>query len=154
MRREGVKPGHLVVDGAAAQLPLPPIDPTINDIAEWLAALAFHSGDQRYKRACRELQRPSAGQRSPATEEALRIRDEAIREMATFYQGSRWSRCQEVHKALRHYETTAWRLVDRHLEEMPTAYRGTPFAEAFRVLRAGQGVPGPRRLHAIINPGG
>lgn len=135
-------------------VPPPPIDPALDDLVELLDRLARQSGDRRFTRASRELQRPAgAGQRSPATEKALRDRDDAIRQAATFFVGSRWRRCQQLHKFLSHYEATAWRLFDRHLEQMPPSYRDTRNAGAFVVLRTGQSVPGPRRLQAILRAG-
>ncbi|MFB9984346.1 hypothetical protein ACFSQQ_16460 [Mesorhizobium kowhaii] len=124
---------------------------SIDDIADWLEQLARQSGDKRFERALRELRRPAAaGQRSPATEKAIRGRDDAIREAASFYLGSRWSRCKQLHEMLLQYETTTWRLFDHRLEQMPEAYANTPKAGAFAALRSGQRVPGRRRLQAIL----
>ncbi|RWP72376.1 hypothetical protein [Mesorhizobium sp.] len=120
------------------------------ELAEALDVLAARTGDRRFERARRELLRPCAGQRSPATSKAIAQRDEAIREMSTFCLGSRWSRSQEIHKLLLRYSTTTWRFGDDRLEEMPSRYLQTPYAGAFAVLRSGQPVPGPRQLHKIL----
>ncbi|RWO94584.1 MAG: hypothetical protein EOQ98_30430 [Mesorhizobium sp.] len=118
---------------------------------EALEDAAKRTGDRRYERALRELLKPSPGQRSPATERAIRQRDEAIRDMATFFPDcSQWAKCQKIHQLLLRYDATGWRRGDDRLEQMPARYLQTPYAGAFAVLQSGQPVPGPRQLQRIL----
>jgi hypothetical protein len=128
----------------------PSIEPTLDELVAALDEAAKRTGDRRYRRAVRELLKPLPGQRSPATELALRERDEAIRDMATFFKGSRRDRCRQVQQKLLEYETTLWKRGDKLLEAMPVGYRQTPKAGAFAVLRSGQSVPGLKQLQRIL----
>jgi len=128
----------------------PSTEPSLAELAAALGEAAKRTGDRRYERALRELLKPAPGQRSPATERALRERDDAIRDMATFFGGSRRSKCQQVRQKLHHYATTAWKYGDDRLEAMPITYRQTPNAGAFQVLRSGAPVPGLKQLQRIL----
>ncbi|TIW07818.1 MAG: hypothetical protein E5V66_29525 [Mesorhizobium sp.] len=121
-----------------------------DELAEELEALAARTGYPHFVKLAKAARRPGPGQRSPTTERAIADRDVGIREIATFCTGSRWAKCQQVSKLLRHYETTTWRLHDFRLEDMPKAYSGTPFAGAFAALKSGQPMPGLRHLQRIL----
>jgi hypothetical protein len=83
-----------------------------------------------------------------------RLRDDALKALAAHFPGSIAGRVKEVRRAIRRYETTRWRRVDRHRASMPAAYVGTLDQFLFEALAAGCGkVPlGRTRLYEILWP--
>jgi hypothetical protein len=83
------------------------------------------------------------------------LRDQALRELAhRFFAGLSTARqAAAAHRALRRYESTRWRRVDRYRAEMPQAYIGTADECLFMALRHGRGrVPlGDSRLREILS---
>jgi hypothetical protein len=115
-----------------------------SDLADVLEAFAERLGRTQYGRAAAELRRPNIGQRSAATMQAIAARDAALREMATFFEGSVRKRCADMIALLERYQAAAWRRVDMYSEVMPLTYEGTPFACAWRLMRIGAAVPRER----------
>jgi hypothetical protein len=69
-----------------------------------------------------------------------RERDAALRALAGHFEGSISAKAREVRWAVRRYEATRWRRVDRHRSgEMPPGYRGTLDGSLFVALSAAGG---------------
>lgn len=85
-------------------------------------------------------------------EDAIRKRNAALRELAERLCGGGSARAPvaEVHRQTRHYAGTSWNC-DRHRDEMPKAYAGTPKACLWRAFKSGAAMPVcERQLRGIL----
>lgn len=79
-------------------------------------------------------------------EEAIRIRDKALRELAAmFCEGdSTYAKAKAIEAMAERYAATAW-IRDRERTEMPSHYEGTARASLWRAFRSGAAMPLKRR---------
>ena len=86
------------------------------------------------------------------SEEAIRIRDRAIRELAERFLDGRSvnTRAREIRTLALRYGASAWRFDAAHAE-MPAGYTGTPKEYLFRAFRSGARMPlSERQLRNIL----
>ena len=85
-------------------------------------------------------------------EEAMRERDQCLRELAgRYFDGqSTYATAKEIHALARRYGTTSW-CRDRACADMPARYAGTKYAYLWRAFRSGAPMPlGMRQLQNVL----
>ncbi len=85
-------------------------------------------------------------------EDAIRLRDAALRELAERFHGGRsvTGQAQEIRRRALRYAASAWRF-DRDRAAMPPRYRGTQDECLWRAFKAGATMPlGERQLRKIL----
>ncbi|HEX7007492.1 MAG TPA: hypothetical protein VF274_10145 [Alphaproteobacteria bacterium] len=86
-------------------------------------------------------------------EEAIRVRDEALRCLARRIapDGSTAAKAKSVHRLALRYAASAWRF-DREREAMPASYQGTPNEFLWRAFKSGAAMPlGERQLRTVLS---
>jgi hypothetical protein len=86
-------------------------------------------------------------------EASIRIRDAALRSLATNYYAdlSVSAQSDRIHKLASRYAAASWRF-DRERHEMPFFYRGTPQECLWEAFKSGAIMPlGGRQLRTILN---
>ncbi len=85
-------------------------------------------------------------------EDAIRLRDAALRELAERFHGDRLVSCQarEIRRRALRYAASAWRF-DRDRTAMPPRYSGTQKEYLWRTFKAGAAMPlSERQLRNIL----
>jgi len=117
--------------------------PLDEPLARWLAA----SLDRFLHRRCSSIE-DAFGLRAPRggvpwwLEEAIRIRDAALRELAERHcaELSVAARARRIHSISARYGASAWRH-DRETDAQPERYRGTPSEFLWRAFKSGAPMP-------------
>ena len=85
-------------------------------------------------------------------EDAIRLRDAALRELVEHFHGARSvsAQAQEVRRRALRYAASAWRF-DRDRNAMPPRYGGTQKEYLWRAFKAGAAIPlSERQLRNIL----
>ncbi len=128
-------------------------EPLTDDLAVWLA----NAFDDFLSQRCRSLHDafhlnfPKGG--VPWwREEAMRVRDAALRELARRCHAglSTSAQSRQISRRCDRYAASAWRF-DRNRDEMPQAYQRTPKEWIWRAFKSGAAMPlGERQLRNIL----
>jgi hypothetical protein len=130
-------------------------EPMNERLTRWLGSSlrSFLDQDARTIEEAMGLQAPPGG--VPwHLEEALRMRDAALRELASGFcaADSLSGRAKQVHSWAMRYAASAWRF-DRNKDDMPAQYRGTAKALLWRAFTSGARMPiSERQLRNVLAP--
>jgi hypothetical protein len=128
-------------------------EPLGEDLAEWLGGSLKSYLEQAYRSVddALGLHFPPGG--IPWwREEAIRLRDAALRELAEHFYGefSPCGRAREISTIANRYAASSWRF-DQSREAMPSRYEGSPKEYLWRAFKSGATMPiGERQLRNII----
>jgi hypothetical protein len=127
-----------------------PLDP---DLAVWLGSSLEKFLEQRCHTVDEALGLRFAQGGVPWwREEAIRLRDEALRALAQRVApgGSTAAKAKGVYRLALRYAASAWRF-DREREAMPATYFGTPNEMLWRAFKSGAAMPlGERQLRTVL----
>ena len=127
--------------------------PLDKDLSEWLGT----SLQEFLNRGSTTIEE-ALGLRAPRggvpwwMEDAIRIRDSALRDLARHFHAERSvsGQAKEIHRRALLYAASTWRF-DRECAEMPTHYAGTLRGYLWRAFKSGAAMPlGERQLRNIL----
>jgi hypothetical protein len=130
-------------------------EPLPDDLATWLAASL-----QSYLERRAESLNDAFGLRNARggvpwrIEASMRVRDEALRQLATRHLPSLRTSAQanRIRELSTRYEASNWRF-DLSRDAMPQAYEGTPHEWLWQAFKSGAAMPlGLRQLRTILGP--
>jgi hypothetical protein len=130
-------------------------EPLPETLASWLSTSLQSFLDQRSESLNEAFGLRNARGGVPwRTEAGMRVRDEALRQLAAEHLGglTRSAQATRIHQLSARYEASSWRF-DRSQENMSKAYERTPHEWLWRAFKSGATMPlGARHLRTILGP--